>query len=71
MTTEAAHPPSDEIGRQLFVANPLPMWIYDLETLAFLEVNTAAVHHYGFNRGSPRRAAPPAARTHVRRARPG
>jgi two-component system cell cycle sensor histidine kinase/response regulator CckA len=34
----------------LFESNPLPMWIYDLETLAFLDVNDAAVHHYGYTR---------------------
>jgi len=32
----------------LFANNPLPMWVYDLETLRFLEVNEAAVAHYGF-----------------------
>ena len=32
----------------LFVQNPLPMWIYDLETLSFLEVNDAAVAQYGY-----------------------
>lgn len=36
--------------RLLFATNPLPMWIYDLETLAFLEVNEAAVQHYGYSR---------------------
>jgi two-component system cell cycle sensor histidine kinase/response regulator CckA len=36
--------------RALFAANPLPMWIYDLETLAFLEVNEAAVAKYGYGR---------------------
>jgi len=30
--------------------NPHPMWVYDLETLAFLEVNDAAVAHYGYSR---------------------
>ncbi|MFC4427112.1 HD domain-containing phosphohydrolase [Deinococcus navajonensis] len=35
---------------QLFVANPLPMWIYDRETLRFLAVNTAATGRYGFTR---------------------
>ncbi len=34
--------------RSLFENNPLPMWVYDLETLAFLEVNDAAVRHYGY-----------------------
>ena len=36
--------------RSLFEANPLPMWIYDLETLSFLEVNDAAMAHYGYGR---------------------
>lgn len=34
--------------QDLFQRHPQPMWIYDLETLAFLAVNTAAVHDYGF-----------------------
>lgn len=33
----------------LFKAYPMPMWVYDLETLAFLAVNTAAIVHYGFS----------------------
>jgi len=36
--------------RQLFESNPQPMWVYDLETLRFLAVNEAAIHHYGFSR---------------------
>ena len=36
--------------RELFDANPHPMWVYDLETLAFLAVNDAAVAHYGYSR---------------------
>jgi PAS domain S-box-containing protein len=36
--------------RDLFDANPHPMWVYDLETLAFLAVNDAAVEHYGYSR---------------------
>ncbi|MBI5013902.1 MAG: PAS domain S-box protein [Deltaproteobacteria bacterium] len=36
--------------RQLFEANPHPMWVYDLETLAFLAVNDAAVRKYGYSR---------------------
>ncbi|HEX6305382.1 MAG TPA: HD domain-containing phosphohydrolase [Anaerolineales bacterium] len=36
--------------RSLFEHNPLPMWVYDLETLAFLAVNDAAVQHYGYGR---------------------
>jgi PAS domain S-box-containing protein len=34
----------------LFANNPLPMWVYDLETLAFLEVNHAATERYGYSR---------------------
>lgn len=40
---------SEERYRLLFENNPLPMWIYDLETLAFLKVNDAAVEHYGYS----------------------
>lgn len=36
--------------RTMFANNPQPMWIYDLQTLKFLEVNDAAVHHYGYSR---------------------
>ncbi len=41
---------SETSFRLLFENNPLPMWVYDLETLSFLEVNDAAVEHYGFSR---------------------
>jgi PAS domain S-box-containing protein len=33
-----------------FVNNTHPMWVYDLETLGFLEVNEAAIRAYGFSR---------------------
>ena len=36
--------------RFLFANNPLTMWVYDLDTLAFLEVNAAAIEHYGYSR---------------------
>src|SRR5579871_530309 len=36
--------------RMLFADNPHPMWVYDLETLAFLEVNEAAISQYGYSR---------------------
>ncbi len=39
---------SEETFRLLFEANPHPMWVYDLETLQFLEVNEAAIIHYGY-----------------------
>ncbi|MHB1195225.1 MAG: PAS domain S-box protein [Lutibacter sp.] len=41
---------SEKKYRFLFENNPQPMWIYDLETLAFLEVNKAAIQHYGYTR---------------------
>jgi PAS domain S-box-containing protein len=37
-----------EQQRQLFFDSLLPMWVYAVETLAFLEVNRAAVRHYGW-----------------------
>ncbi len=36
--------------RELFESNPHPMWVYDLMTLRFLDVNRAAVLHYGYTR---------------------
>jgi len=36
--------------RTLFEGNPLPMWVYDYETLAFIAVNEAAVQHYGYGK---------------------
>ena len=42
--------PHDASFRLLFSSNPLPMWVYDIETLAFREVNDAAVAHYGYSR---------------------
>lgn len=41
---------SENHYRQLFEFSPLPMWVYDSETLAFLAVNDAAVLHYGYTR---------------------
>ncbi|SEN21074.1 PAS domain S-box-containing protein [Luteibacter sp. UNCMF331Sha3.1] len=36
--------------RLTFDKNPLPFWVYDVSTLAFLEVNEAAVRNYGYTR---------------------
>ncbi|MGE5726876.1 MAG: PAS domain-containing protein, partial [Acidobacteriota bacterium] len=33
-----------------FAKNSHPMWVYDRETLAFLDVNEAAVRKYGYSR---------------------
>ena len=41
---------NEERYRQLFEYNPLPMWLYDMQTLGFLSVNEAAVQHYGYSR---------------------
>jgi PAS domain S-box-containing protein len=34
----------------LFERNPQPMWVYDVQTLTFLEVNQASVKQYGYSR---------------------
>ncbi|MCC8940259.1 EAL domain-containing protein [Bradyrhizobium sp. Arg68] len=36
--------------RLLFENNPMPMWVFDADTMAFLSVNDAAVQHYGYAR---------------------
>ncbi|MFZ0825968.1 MAG: PAS domain S-box protein [Verrucomicrobiia bacterium] len=41
---------SEKQYRLLFHGNPNPMWVFDLETQAFLEVNEAAIKHYGYSR---------------------
>jgi len=41
---------SEDYYRYLFSSNPIPMWVYDTTTLAFLQVNDAAVKHYGYSR---------------------
>jgi PAS domain S-box-containing protein len=43
-------PDSEGQYQILFQANPLPMWVYDVQTLIFLAVNNAAVEHYGYSR---------------------
>ena len=46
----AALQESEQRYRLLFHANPQPMWVYDTETLAFLDVNAAAEALYGYSR---------------------
>ncbi len=41
---------AEERFRVLFSQSPLPMWVFDPETLAFLEVNDTAVQQYGYSR---------------------
>lgn len=40
---------NDAAFRQFFHANPLPMWIFDNESLTFLAVNSAAIEKYGWS----------------------
>lgn len=41
---------SENLYKYLFRNNPQPMWIYDEDTLKFLEVNDAAISFYGYTR---------------------
>jgi len=41
---------SAERYRHLFESSPLPMWVYDIETLRILTVNEAAIRRYGYTR---------------------
>ncbi len=41
---------SQQRSHLLFTTIPVPIWVYDLDTLQFLEVNDAAVAHYGYSR---------------------
>jgi diguanylate cyclase (GGDEF)-like protein/PAS domain S-box-containing protein len=40
----------EESFKLVFEDNPVPMWLFDPETLKFMAVNDAAVVHYGYNR---------------------
>ncbi|MFC3226396.1 ATP-binding protein [Marinibaculum pumilum] len=37
-------------ARKLFEQNPVPMWLYDRQTLAIQEVNASAIRQYGYSR---------------------
>jgi PAS domain S-box-containing protein len=41
---------SEERYHLLFDSNPHPVWVYDLQTLAILDVNQSAVRNYGYLR---------------------
>ncbi len=41
---------SERRHRELFAANPQAMWIYDEQSLRFLDVNASAVARYGYSR---------------------
>jgi PAS domain S-box-containing protein len=36
--------------QDLFNFSPIPQWVFDIETLAFLQVNEAAITQYGYSR---------------------
>ncbi|HEY2379570.1 MAG TPA: EAL domain-containing protein [Terriglobia bacterium] len=40
----------EESFRLLFDGSPVPMWVFDRESLRFLAVNEAAIAHYGYSR---------------------
>lgn len=37
-------------NKLMFEQSPVPMWIYDMETLCIEDVNEAAIRHYGYTR---------------------
>jgi PAS domain S-box-containing protein len=41
---------SEENYRLLFENNPLPVWIYDLDSLRFVDVNQTAIRQYGYSK---------------------
>ncbi len=47
--TEAELRESNTSFRLLFRDNPHPMWVYDRDSFAFLEVNDIAITHYGYS----------------------
>jgi len=47
---EEERPQLDIESERLFEETPIPVWIYDAETLAFLAANDAAVRTYGYSR---------------------
>lgn len=47
---EAGRALSETAFRMMFKANPIPMWVFDTETLIVIAVNEAAVSLYGYSR---------------------
>ncbi len=50
VTPETAERTTEGQYRLLFECNPHPMWVYDSETLGFLDVNHTAIQQYGYSR---------------------
>jgi PAS domain S-box-containing protein len=41
---------SEEKYRQLFERSPMPMWVYEIDGFQILDVNDAAIMHYGYSK---------------------
>jgi PAS domain S-box-containing protein len=41
---------SEQRYSNLFHLSPQPMWVFELDSLGFLDVNKAAIQHYGYSR---------------------
>ncbi|GAC1642353.1 MAG: hypothetical protein NVS9B11_10750 [Candidatus Dormibacteraceae bacterium] len=50
LTSEHKAMVSERNYRMLFESHPQPMWLYDVDTFAFLKVNDAAIEEYGYSR---------------------
>lgn len=50
LTDDQAAQATERNYRLLFEGHPQPMWLYDADTLAFLNVNDAAIERYGYSR---------------------
>ena len=48
--TETRERPTFGRYLSLFILNPEPMWVYDVQTLQVLDVNEAAMQRYGYSR---------------------
>jgi PAS domain-containing protein len=48
-------PTAETDYQRLFERSPIPMWVYDPGSTRFLDVNDAAVEHYGYSRAELRR----------------
>lgn len=48
--SELALRESEQRYRLMFENNPTPMWVYDVETLQFLDVNNALIKYYGYSK---------------------
>lgn len=49
-TTLANKDVLQERYKSMFNLSPLPMWLFDTQTFAFLDVNEATVRHYGYSK---------------------